>query len=104
IGEAGGVAEFQLVPLVQALPPMMTSAARRGLSGHVGDLEYAPVAGATVRALGLALTTSTDSTGYFYLPVPAGSHMVSIAKDSFVTRLVSVRMPADSGRDVSAWL
>jgi hypothetical protein len=104
VDSAGGAAQFQLLPIVTALPAMVTSAGRRGISGYVGDVELRSVADATVRVLGAGLSTKTDTDGAFFLPAEPGRYMVAIAKDSFTTKLVSVTVPKDSGRHVNAWL
>jgi hypothetical protein len=104
VDSLGGFGRFTLTPFVQGLPPMISVAGRRGLSGNVTDLGFTPVPGATVRALGIRATTKTDSRGDFFLPMEAGRYMVSIAKDSFDTKLVSVLIPPDSGRHVDARL
>lgn len=104
VDSAGGVGQFSLLPIVPNLPAMLTSANRKGLSGNVADLEYTPVPRATVRVLGMGLSTRTDSIGDFFLPAEPGKYMVSIAKDSFTTKLIGVVVPKDSGRHVNAWL
>jgi hypothetical protein len=104
VDSSGGVAAFALLPIVTALPSMVTSATRRGLSGYVGDVEMNAVEGATVRVLGAGLSTRTDVAGNFFLPAQTGRYLVSIVKDSFLTKLVSVSIPEDSGRHVNAWI
>lgn len=104
VDSAGGVGQFSLLPIVPNLPAMLTSANRKGLSGNVADLEYNPVPRAVVHVLGMGLSTNTDSIGDFYLPAEPGKYMVSIAKDSFTTKLIGVVVPKDSGRHVNAWL
>ena len=104
VDSIGGFGRFTLTPFVQGLPPMISVAGRRGLSGNVTDLGFTPIPGATVRALGIRATTKTDARGDFFLPMESGRYMVSIAKDSFDTKLVSVLIPADSGRHVDARL
>ena len=104
VDSAGGVIAFALLPVVQTLPSMVTSATRRGISGYVADIEMKSVEGAAVIVLGAGLSTQTDVTGRFFLPAQTGRYVVSIAKDSFTTKLVSVTVPPDSGRHVNAWL
>jgi hypothetical protein len=104
VDTAGGVIAFALVPITTALPAMVSTASRRGLSGFVGDLALQPVGGATVRVLGVGLHTKTGPDGSFFLPAQPGRYMVSIQKDSFATKLVGVSIPEDSGRHVNAWL
>ena len=104
VDSTGGVIYFALTPVVPTLPAIVSSANRRGLSGHVADFALHAVEGATVQVLGAGLSTTTDADGSFFLPAPAGSYMVSIKKDSFATKLVSVTIPKDSGRQMNAWL
>ena len=100
----GGTGEFELMPIARALPAVVASAARGGLSGVVADTGYAAVAGAEVTILGKGLRTVTDSGGGFFIPAPAGSFMVSIHKPGYADKLASVRIPADSGRHLTAML
>jgi hypothetical protein len=104
IDSTGGIAPFQLLPIVTPLPAMVTSASKRGLSGYVGDVNMESVPGANVRLLGSALNATTDAEGSFFIPAEPGRYMVAISKDSFTTKLVSVSVPADSGRHINAWL
>jgi len=104
VDTAGGVAEFELLPIAHTLPPMVSSAARRGLAGVVGDTGFNPIAGADVRVLGGGMETQTDSMGTFFMPVHSGTYMVSIRKSGFADRLVSVAIPADSGKRITTWL
>jgi len=46
----------------------------------------------------------SDSAGAFYIPAPAGRHMVSIKRDGYASKLISVTVPADSGRRMLVWL
>ena len=104
VDSTGGVAAFALLPILTTLPSMVSSATRRGLSGYVGDVDMNAVEGATVRVLGAGLSTKTDIAGNFFIPAQTGRYVVSIAKDSFLTKLVSVSIPEDSGRHVNAWI
>ncbi|MEO7457963.1 MAG: carboxypeptidase-like regulatory domain-containing protein [Gemmatimonadaceae bacterium] len=104
VEEEGGTGEFELMPVARALPAVVTSAARGGLSGVVADTGYNTVAGAMVSVLGKSMSTLTDSSGGFFLPAPPGSYMVSIRKDGFAEKVASVRIPADSGRHMRAML
>jgi hypothetical protein len=104
VDSIGGYAHFALLPIVTGLQPMVSTATRRGLSGNVSDMAMQGVPDATVKVLGSGLTTTTDIRGDFFLPAETGRYMVSIAKDSFATKLVSIAIPKDSGRHVNAWL
>src|SRR5262249_18480996 len=46
----------------------------------------------------------TDSLGQFFVPVRAGSYLVSVERDGYARRLVSVIVPADSGRRLTVYL
>jgi hypothetical protein len=104
VDTSGGAATFSLLPIVRELPPMLTSAGKRGISGHVEDIDYAPIPRAEVRLLGGGIAVPTDDDGNFFLPAEPGRYMLSIARDSFTTKLVGVTVPKDSGRHVNAWL
>ena len=94
--ESGQMADFELVPIARALPAVVTSAARLGLSGVVADTSFASLAGAEVRVLATGLRTDTDSAGSFFLPAPAGKYMVTITKPRFRERVVSVSIPPEA--------
>ena len=104
VDTAGGIAEFELLPIPRALPAIVSSANRLGLTGVVGDTAFDTVEGAEVRVLATGLHTRTDSLGSFYLPAESGRYMVSIRKAGFRDRLVGVTIPSDSGRRITAWL
>jgi hypothetical protein len=101
VAKDGGTAELTLAPLSRYLAPTIVTATAGGLGGAVGDTGYASVADAVVRVLGNDWTARTDSEGRFFMPVPSGSYMVSITKPSFRDRVVSVTIPADSGRHLA---
>jgi hypothetical protein len=101
IGKEGGIGDFELLPLARVLPAVVSSAVRGGLSGIVVDTGYMNVADAEVRLLTKSMSTRTDSTGAFFLAAPFGSHMLSVKKPGFKEAVVSVSIPADSGRNVS---
>lgn len=100
----GGTGEFELMPIARALPAVIASAVRGGLSGVVADTGYTPVPGAEVTVMGKSLRALTDSSGGFFIPAPPGSYMVSILKNGYSTKLASVRIPSDSGRHLTAML
>ena len=104
VDTAGGIAEFELLPLARALPAVVSTSELPGISGIVGDTAFESVAGVVVRALGGGLHTTSDSSGRFYLPAKGGSHLVRFTKPGFVDKLVSVTYPADSGRRMLVWL
>jgi hypothetical protein len=104
VDTAGGVAEFDLVPIARALPTVVTSADRPGISGVVGDTAFVGIPAATVRLLANGRQVATDSLGGFYLPAEPGKYMLSISKPGFMTKIASVTVPSDSGRRITAWL
>jgi hypothetical protein len=104
VGDSGGVAEFELVPMARALPAVVSSVDRPGISGIVGDTAFDPLVASSIRVVGAGLHTETDSLGKFYLAARGGSHMVRIGKEGYLDKLVSVTYPADSGRRITVWL
>jgi hypothetical protein len=104
VDSLGGIGDFELLPLARALPAVVSSAARGGLSGVVGDTAFQSLPGAEVRVLGKDMVAETDSGGAFYLPVREGRYMVSITKPGFADRVVGVTIPSDSGRRITAFL
>jgi hypothetical protein len=104
LDSAGGVAEFELVPMTTSLAPVVAWSDRPGISGVVGDTAFQPIAGAFVRLVGEGQHAETDSAGRFYLPAKGGTHALSISKPGYDPKLVSVSYPPDSGRRITAWL
>lgn len=104
VDDSGGVSVFNLVPMPRSLAPVVSSAARGGLSGTVGDTAYRPIGGATVRVLGNAGSATTDSLGAFFIPLRAGTYIASVTERGYEQRLVSVMIPPDSGRAVTVFL
>jgi hypothetical protein len=100
----GGVGTFELLQFERALPPVIVNAARGGIGGLVGDTAYHAIRGATVRLAGEGQAVETDSMGYFHFDVPAGQYYVTVKEDGFAAKVVSVRVPEDSGRRVSIFL
>jgi hypothetical protein len=92
------------VPLPYVLRPVVTTVARGGLSGVVGDTAFNALGGAEVRVLGHDAHTITDSTGSFYIPIKAGSYLVAVKDAGFADRLVSVIVPTDSGERIRVTL
>jgi len=104
LDSAGGVAEFELVPVTRSLVPLVVWSERPGISGVVADSAFQPIAGAFVRLLGEGQHAETDSAGRYYFPAKGGTHSLSISKPGYDPKLVSVSYPADSGRRVTTWL
>jgi hypothetical protein len=104
VDSAGGVGAFALVPLTHELLPVVTSAARGGLSGVVGDTSYRALPNTRVKVLGQGEWDYTDSVGGFFIPVRPGTYTVAFQRDSFADRVVSVIVPEDSGRHITVTL
>lgn len=105
VGAGGGVAIIEMVRISFALPSMLTSASRGGLSGVIGDTSYRAMPGVTVRVLGSgAGATTTDSTGEFFLPVKPGRYMVRLEREGFGRQIIGVTVPETEGRRIAAWM
>ena len=104
VDSAGATGMFSLVPLPYVLRPVVTTVARGGLSGVVGDTAFNALAGAQVRLLGHEAHTVTDSTGSFYIPIKPGSYLVAVKDAGYADRLVSVIVPPDSGERIRVTL
>lgn len=104
VDSLGGAVAFALVPIPHTLLPIVSSAARGGLSGVVGDTAFRAIPGALVRLTGHGASSATDSLGEFFIPAKPGSYLVSVTRPGFAFRLVSVIIPADSGRRITAYL
>ena len=100
VGDSGGVVTFALVPRQQSLPTVVSSAVRGGLSGVVGDSSYNILEGAVVTLIATDHAARTDSTGSFYMDAKPGRYMVRVARPGYVSRLLSVTIPNDSGRRI----
>jgi hypothetical protein len=103
-GDGGSMEPFELVPMARALPAVVTAVGRLGLSGVVADTSFAGLPGVQVRVVGSGLETLTDSDGTFYMPAHRGMHFVTVHKDGFRDRMVSVVIPDDSGRRITVSL
>lgn len=104
VGDDGGSIAFELVRTAYALPPVVTTATRLGLSGVIGDTAYNVVPSAEVSVLATDRRTRSDSTGAFYLDVKPGHYVVRVTRPGYSPRMVSVTVPADSGRRIVVWL
>jgi hypothetical protein len=104
VDSLGGIGVFELRSIPRALPAIVSSAPRLGLSGTVGDTAYHSLDSAEVRVLGEGLATHTDSAGSFFLPVKSGNYMVAITKPGFADKVTSVTIPSDSGQRVTVFL
>lgn len=104
IDDRGGVVSFSIVQGIRALPPVVVSAARGGLSGVIGDTSYNIVEGAQVAVIASDHRVLSDSMGRFYLDLRPGKYMVNVTRPGYASRLVSVTIPNDSGRRMTVWL
>jgi carboxypeptidase family protein len=104
VGDKGGVVSFSLLPGIPALPPVVSSVARGGLSGVIGDTAYNIVEGAKIAVVASDHRTVSDSMGRFFLDLKPGKYMVNVSRPGYATRLVSVTIPNDSGRRMTVWL
>jgi hypothetical protein len=104
VDSGGGAGAFAMMPVPVALLPIVSSAARGGLSGVVGDTAFRPLAGAKVQVVGHSDMTRTDSIGTFYIPVRPGNYTVAISQQGYEFKIVGVTVPPDSGRRITAYL
>lgn len=105
MGPAGIAMIIEMTRVPTELPTMTTSARRGGLSGVIGDTSYQAMSGVTVRALGSGSgAVKTDSMGEFFIPIKPGRYMIRLERPGYRRQLVSVTVPADSGRRIAAWL
>jgi hypothetical protein len=104
LAENGGVAHFEVVRRVFALPPAVTVATQLGLSGVVGDTAYNIVSGAVISTIASDHRTVSDSTGAFYLDLKPGRYIVRVERAGFAPQLASVTLPSDSGRKIVVWM
>jgi hypothetical protein len=102
--DRGGVATFELVAVRYALPPVVVSSPRGGLSGIVGDTGFNALRGVQVYVIGSGQRAFTDSAGAFFVGVKPGSYMVEVSTPGFGRKLLSVSIPEDSGRNVTVWM
>jgi hypothetical protein len=102
--DSGGVARFCLIPEARILAPTITSVMRGGLSGVIGDSLHQPLPDAEVRAVGAGEHATTDSAGAFYMDLKRGTYAIMISKPGFGRQLMSVTIPKDSGRQITAFL
>lgn len=70
----------------------------------IGDTAFKVIRGADVYVVGTGRRTQTDSAGSFHLPIEPGSYMVQVTSPGFARRLLSVTIPADSGRHITVWM
>ena len=104
VDDKGGVVSFSIIQGIRALPPVVTSAARGGLSGVIGDTSYNIVEGAQIAVIASDHRVLSDSMGRFFLDLKPGKYMVNVTRPGYRSRLVSVTIPNDSGRRMTVWL
>lgn len=104
IGSDGATVDFEIKRAPRALPAIVSSAERGGLSGVVADTTFKVMEGVLIRVSGEGRTAYTDSSGGFFFPLKSGSYLVSISRDGYAPRVVSVTIPDDSGRRIQAFL
>jgi hypothetical protein len=104
VDDKGGVVSFSIVQGFRALPPVVVSAARGGLSGVIGDTAYDIVEGAQIAVIASDHRVLSDSMGRFFLDLKPGKYMVNVTRPGYRSRLVSVTIPNDSGRRMTVWL
>ncbi|HEX7939217.1 MAG TPA: carboxypeptidase-like regulatory domain-containing protein [Gemmatimonadaceae bacterium] len=95
---------MRLSPIVRHLPTVVSSAPRGGISGVIGDTAYNVIQGAKIEIAGESRRAVSDSAGTFLIPVPVGKHMIAVRKEGYITKMVSVTVPSDSGRRILVWL
>ena len=104
VDDNGATISFSLLLGVRALPPVVSSIARGGLSGVIGDTAYNIVSEAQISVIASDHRTLSDSMGRFFLDLKPGKYMVNVTRPGYRTRLVSVTIPNDSGRRMTVWL
>lgn len=104
VDDEGGVGTFELLQLHRALPPVVVNASRGGLGGIVGDTAYKAIANAEVRLMEQGTVVETDSSGHFHFDVGPGQYYVSVSRNGYLDRTLTVRVPKDSGRRVTVFL
>lgn len=102
--QQGATTKFMLLRISHALPAVVSSTTRGGLSGVVGDTAFNAIPGAAVRVLASDRRTVSDSEGAFFLDVKPGKYMVEVTRPGFSRRLLSLTVPYDSGRRVVVWM
>ena len=104
VDDSGGVARICLAAEVRILPPSISSVKAGGLSGIIGDSLMKPLPGAEVRAVGGGKHALTDTAGEFYLDLRRGTHAIVVSKPGYGKQILSVTIPKDSGRQITAFL
>lgn len=92
---AGLRRDFTLVEATGTLDSALVASGWKGVRGAVSDSRgNAALVGASLRLLGGEATASTDSTGRFAMPLPAGKDFIlRVGRTGYATRLVTGRTP-----------
>ena len=104
VSDKGGNVQIPLKRAAFALPSMITTAERGGLSGVIADTAYRPMAGVKINVIGTTHVVESDSTGAFFTPVPPGHYLVDVTRNGYDRQLISVTVPRDAGRKIAAWM
>jgi len=104
LGDNGAAMSFCMPALPRSLVPVISSAKRVGLTGVIADTAFGVIPGAEVAVLGGGAKTYSDSAGRFAVDLKPGRYMVRVTRDLFASKMVSVTIPPDSGRQMLIWL
>lgn len=102
LDKGGGAMRVAMTPIPRVLPRVVTEARQVGLRGVVSDSLLQPLKGAHVAAVpsgaGAAIT---DARGGFRIDAKPGSYMVTVSLNGHETRLMSVTVPKEGGREIA---
>jgi hypothetical protein len=106
VTESGLHVEVTLAPLTRRLDTLRVVARRTGIFGTViSSASMKPVQGATIEVMGTRFRATSTVDGTFSFPeVVEGGYVVSLRRNGFSTRLISVAVPNASAVEVSAVL
>jgi hypothetical protein len=104
LGDNGATTSFCMPVQPRSLVPVISSATRVGLTGVVADTGFGVIPGAEIAVLGGGAKTYSDSAGRFAIDLKPGRYMVRVTRDQFASKMVSVTIPPDSGRQMLIWL
>lgn len=104
VGGNGGSVHLIMIRFGTIMPSVVTTAARNGLSGVVGDTAHKPLWNVKVTIMGASGKAETDSTGSFFIPLGPGTYMLRLERSGYARQVVGVTVPKDQGRNVAAWM
>lgn len=104
VKDSGAVVSFKLERTAFALPSVLTTADRLGLSGVIADSGYHALGGVHVDVIGANASAESDSAGAFFVPLNPGHYLVELRKSGFARQLVGVTVPPNEGRKLAAWM